>query len=68
MHAQSPGTPGALKGMRIRIIRESMVAPLGSKTEEPIVTAAAREIKTVLGERLGATLVEARPSALAARP
>ena len=58
IHAKSPGTPGALKGMRIGIIRESMVAPLGSKTEEPIVTAAAREIKTVLGERLGATLVE----------
>ena len=57
-HAKSPGTPGALKGMRIGIIRKSMVAPLGSKTEEPIVTAAAREIKTVLGERLGATLVE----------
>jgi amidase len=29
-----------------------------SKTEAPIVTAAAREIKTVLGDRLGATLVE----------
>ncbi len=57
-HAKSPGTPGALKGMRIGIIRESMVVPPGSKTEQPIVTAAAREIKTVLGERLGATLVE----------
>ena len=30
----------------------------GSKTEEPIVTAAVREIDTVLRERLGATLVE----------
>ena len=59
-HAKSPGTPGALKGMRIGIIRESMVVPPGSKTEEPIVTAAAREIKTVLGDRLGATLVESR--------
>ncbi len=29
-----------------------------SKTEEPIVTAAAQEIKTVLGGKLGATLVE----------
>ena len=67
-HAKSPGTPGALKGMRIGIIRESMVVPPGSKTEEPIVTAAAREIKTVLGDRLGATLVESSPSALAARP
>jgi amidase len=57
-HATAPGTPGALKGMRLGVIRESMVYPPGSKTEEPIVTAAAREIKSVLGERLGAALVE----------
>ena len=57
-HAQQPGTPGALRGIRLGVIRESMVYPVGSKTEEPIVTAAAREIKTILGERLGATLVE----------
>ena len=44
--------------MRLGIIRESMLIPPGSKTEEPIVTAAAQEIKTVLGGRLGATLVE----------
>src|SRR5262249_57904276 len=30
----------------------------GSKTEEPIVTAAAKEIKAILAGRLGATLVE----------
>ena len=53
-----PGAPGALEGMRIGIVRESMVYPAGSKTEEPIVTAAAREIKAMLGGRLGATLVE----------
>ena len=35
-----------------------MVRPPGSKTEEPIVTAAAQEIKDVLGNQLGATLVE----------
>jgi amidase len=35
-----------------------MVYAPGSKTEEPIVSAAAREIKTILGGRLGATLVE----------
>ena len=35
-----------------------MVHPKGSKTEEPIVTAAAREIKAILGDHLGATLVE----------
>ena len=40
------------------VIRESMLVPPGSKTEEPIVTAAAREIKDVLGAHLGATLVE----------
>src|SRR5712691_5744896 len=53
-----PGTPGALGGMRIGIVRESMVYPHGSKAEEPIVTAAAKEIKAILGDRLGATLVE----------
>ena len=57
-HAKTSGTPGALAGMRIGIVRESMVHAPGSKTEEPIVTAAAREIKTILGGRLGATLVE----------
>src|SRR5262250_1136820 len=57
-HGKMPGTPGALAGMRIGIVRESMVHAPGSKTEEPIVVAAAREIKTVLGDRLGATLVE----------
>jgi len=57
-HVGMPGTPGALRGMRIGVIRESMIIPKGSKTEEPIVTAAAREIKNVLGGRLGATLVE----------
>jgi amidase len=54
-HAKMPGT---LRGLRIGIVRESMVYARGSKTEEPIVTAAAREIKTVLGGRLEATLVE----------
>ena len=44
--------------MRIGVIRESMVDPPGSMTEVPIVTAAAKEIKAVLGAHLGATLVE----------
>jgi Asp-tRNA(Asn)/Glu-tRNA(Gln) amidotransferase A subunit family amidase len=57
-HAKMNGAPGALKGMRLGIVRESMVYPRGSKTEEPIVTAAAQEIKAILGARLGATLVE----------
>jgi amidase len=53
------GKPGAtLKGFRLGVIRESLAIPPGSKTEEPIVTAAAREIKAVLGDKLGATLVQ----------
>src|SRR5499427_3888601 len=57
-HAKMPGSPGALAGMRLGVVRESMVHPPGSLTELPIVTAAAREIKTVLGGTLDATLVE----------
>jgi len=57
-HATWPGTPDSLKDMRIGVIRESMVFSSGSKTEEPIVTEAAKEIKTILGQRLGAVLVE----------
>jgi Asp-tRNA(Asn)/Glu-tRNA(Gln) amidotransferase A subunit family amidase len=57
-HATRPGPPGALAGVRIGVIRESMVYPRGSMTEVPIVTAAAKEIKAVLGGTLGATLVE----------
>jgi amidase len=51
-------TPGLLTGMRLGVIRESMVYPPGSLTEVPIVTAAATEIKAVLGRTLGATLIE----------
>jgi Asp-tRNA(Asn)/Glu-tRNA(Gln) amidotransferase A subunit family amidase len=57
-HAAQTGASGALKGLRLGVIRESMLIRPNSKTEEPIVTAAAREIKTVLGGKLGATLVE----------
>src|SRR5262249_529213 len=52
------GGAGARAGGRLGVIRESMLIPPGSKTEEPIVTAAAREIKRTLGGHLGATLVE----------
>jgi amidase len=54
-HATAPDT---LRGLRLGVIRESMIYPVGSKTEEPICTAAAHEIKAVLGGKLGATLVE----------
>ena len=47
-----------LQGVRIGVIRESMVYAPGSKSEEPIVTAAVREVNEVLAGRLGATLVE----------
>ena len=57
-HAAMPGAQGALNGMRIGIIRESMTIWPGSKSEMPIITAAAREIKAILGGRLRATLVE----------
>jgi Asp-tRNA(Asn)/Glu-tRNA(Gln) amidotransferase A subunit family amidase len=57
-HAKAAGTPGALKGVRLGVIRESMVYPKGSMTEQPIVDAAKTEIKTVLGDKLGVTLVE----------
>jgi Asp-tRNA(Asn)/Glu-tRNA(Gln) amidotransferase A subunit family amidase len=54
--AITEGTPGALKGMRIGIIREFMVKQ--AKVDEPIVDAAAAEMKEMLGRYLGATLVE----------
>lgn len=57
-HARSSGAAGSLAGRRIGIIRESFAAPPGSLTEQPIVTAANREIKEVLRDRLGATLLE----------
>jgi Asp-tRNA(Asn)/Glu-tRNA(Gln) amidotransferase A subunit family amidase len=57
-HVARDGAQGALSGLRIGVIRESMVYPPGSKAEEPICTAAAGEIKSVLGARLGTTLVE----------
>ena len=48
---------GALRGLRLGVIRESMLSA-GSKAAEPITQAAAREIQAVLGDYLQATLVE----------
>jgi Asp-tRNA(Asn)/Glu-tRNA(Gln) amidotransferase A subunit family amidase len=56
--AAAPGAPGSLKGVRIGVIRESMLKFPGILADVPIADAAAKEIKEVLGERLGATLVE----------
>jgi amidase len=57
-HARRSGERGALKGLRIGLVRESMVYRPGSNTEQPIVDASKREIKDMLGAHLGATLVE----------
>ena len=54
----SPGTRGSMHGMRIGIVRESMVTFPGTMADEPISQAAAKEIKAILGDYLGATLVE----------
>jgi amidase len=58
VHATTKGALGELKGTRLGVIRESMLVPRGSMTEVPITTAAAKEIKTILGGHLGARLVE----------
>ena len=55
-NAITSGSPGALKGMRIGIIREVMVKH--AKVDEPIGDAAAAEMKAMLAGHLGATLVE----------
>jgi amidase len=57
-HTTGKGLAGELRDMRLGVIRESMIVPPGSVTEVPITTAAGREIKNVLGDHLGATLVE----------
>ena len=57
-HAGMSGAAGSLPGMRIGVIRESMLVPPGAMAPAPIATAAAAEIKGVLGQKLGATLVE----------
>ena len=57
-YASHAKAAGSLKDMRIGVIRESMLVRPGEKATVPICTAAAAELKTILGERLGATLVE----------
>jgi Asp-tRNA(Asn)/Glu-tRNA(Gln) amidotransferase A subunit family amidase len=59
-HASASGAAETLRGVRIGIVRESMLMLPGEKATVPICTAAAAEIKSVLGGRLGATLVESR--------
>ena len=57
-HLSRDASTGALKGIRLGVVRESMVYPKDSLTEKPIVDAATAEIKDVLGGQLAATLVE----------
>jgi Asp-tRNA(Asn)/Glu-tRNA(Gln) amidotransferase A subunit family amidase len=57
-YARHATAPALLKGMRIGVVRESMLLRPGDKSAEPISRAAAAEIKAVLGGKLGATLVE----------
>jgi Asp-tRNA(Asn)/Glu-tRNA(Gln) amidotransferase A subunit family amidase len=57
-HARMSGAAGALAGVRLGVICESMLVRPGEKATRPICTAAAAEIKAVFGEKLGARLVE----------
>jgi Asp-tRNA(Asn)/Glu-tRNA(Gln) amidotransferase A subunit family amidase len=57
-HTRVSAARGSLAGVRIGVIRESMLIHPGEKATVPICTAVAAEIKAILGERLGATLVE----------
>jgi Asp-tRNA(Asn)/Glu-tRNA(Gln) amidotransferase A subunit family amidase len=57
-YASHAAAPVSLQGMRIGIVRESMLLRPGDKAGEPISRAAAAEIKAVLGGKLGTTLVE----------
>ena len=57
-HTRVSGASGTLAGMRIGVIRESMLIRPGEKATVTICTAAAAEIKMILGEKLGATLAE----------
>ncbi len=57
-HIVESADEGALRGVRIGVIRESMLKFPGVRADEPAVDAAVKEIEEVLGGYLGATLVE----------
>ena len=57
-YARHARSNGSLHGIRLGVIRESTPLPPGSNAERPIVEAANREIKAILGKKLGAVLVE----------
>lgn len=53
------GKPGALRGMRIGIVREFQTK--FTKADDPVVDAVEQQFKDVIGRQLGATLVESTP-------
>jgi Asp-tRNA(Asn)/Glu-tRNA(Gln) amidotransferase A subunit family amidase len=57
-HIVESPSRGELAGVRVGVIRESMLKFPGVQADVPIVDAAVREIEDVLGGYLGATLVE----------
>ena len=66
--ASSSGAAGSLKGVRIGVIRESMLTFPGVKADEPIVQAAAKEIRDVLGDASRRDAGGVDRSAVARRP
>jgi amidase len=67
-HLFNGKTEGALKGVRIGVVRESLIVPDGSLAEKPIVDAANLEIKAILRDHLGATLVQSNDPQAASDP
>lgn len=53
-------TLDALKGLRLGVIRESMLDPGNTLAVKPIIEAVSKEIKVVLRDVMGLTLVESR--------
>lgn len=51
-HLSPSGQAGTLKGVRLGVVRESMLTG-GSKAAEAITQAAAQEVQSVLAEHLG---------------
>ena len=59
-HLASEQSILAFRGRRLGVIRESMLDPGDTLAVKPIIAEASREIKEMLGGRLGLTLVESR--------
>lgn len=59
-HLADKKTLQDLRGMRVGVIRESMLDPGDTWAVKPIIEAVTREIQTVLADRMGLQLVESR--------